>query len=97
MSDKTREEAAAIGFHAAMDTPFSEAVDWLEEVTAGIAAADAHDTANGIHRVSLDEATVERAAQALLDAFYDDKTLKVDDENRDIVRAVLAAAVKEER
>lgn len=48
-------------------------------------------------RVVFSEAAVERGAQVLLDAFYDDKTLKVDDEDRAIVRAVLAAAVKEEQ
>lgn len=38
-----------------------------------------------------DEA-VEAAARAMLDAMYDDKTLKVDDEDRGIARATLEAA-----
>lgn len=103
MSDKAREEAAAIGFHAAMDKPFSEAADWLEEVTAGLAAADAHDTANGVHRVSLDEATVGRAVKALDDNFYISRNEGEYDASavwgttEQIARAVLTAAVKEEQ
>ena len=38
-----------------------------------------------------DEA-VEAAARVMLDKLYSDKTLKVDDEDRDIMRAALEAA-----
>jgi len=41
--------------------------------------------------VKVSEAAIERAAKAMLDAMYDDKTLKVDDEDRSIIRAVVAA------
>lgn len=91
----SREEAAA-------DAVYGQNYGWQFNMTeaegvaeAALAAADAWDAANGVHRVSLDDATVEKAAQALLDAFYNDETLKVDDEDRDIVRKILAAAVKE--
>lgn len=35
---------------------------------------------------------VEAAAQVMLDKMYDDKTLSVDDEDRDLMRAALEAA-----
>ena len=96
MSDKTREEAAADKFGELMGGGPTVGLD--HHYTAQIlAAADEADTANGVHRVTLGDATVERAAQAFLDAFYADPTLKVDDEDRAIVRAVLVAAVKEEQ
>jgi hypothetical protein len=68
-----------------------------DEVKVALTAADAHDRANGIHRIAIDDATVERAARALLAEMYEDPTLKVDDEDRGIIRSVLAAAVKEEQ
>ena len=65
-------------------------------------AADAHDAANGVHRVSLDDSTVERAAEALFMANNPEadwsrfsKKSRVKDAYRDQARAVLAAAVKE--
>lgn len=36
-----------------------------EAAFQGLSAADAHDAAHGVHRLSLDDATVERAATAL--------------------------------
>lgn len=41
---------------------------WLGRVDTILAAADAHDAANGVHRVSMDDATVERAARAWIES-----------------------------
>jgi hypothetical protein len=69
-----------------------------------LAAADAHDLANNIHRVRLDDATVERAARALWngnteadwDLLDESSTIAhgVKDRYRQVARAVLAAAVE---
>ena len=65
--------------------------------------ADAHDAANSVHRVSLDHATIERAARLLcaannlgLDYWerYSENSL-IKEKFREQARAVLAAAVKE--
>lgn len=66
------------------------------EERKGSPAADAHDLAHGVHRLTIDDATVERAAEALkgariLPTWMPDNALK------DMARAVLAAAVQEER
>jgi hypothetical protein len=53
-----------------------------EEATEALSAADA---------VMFSDEAMERAAKALLDAFYADPTLEVDDEDRDIIRTVVAA------
>lgn len=55
---------------------------WCNRMAAGIAAAD---------EVMFSDEAIERAARAMLDAMYGGKTLKVDDEDRAIVRAVVAA------
>lgn len=64
-----------------------------------LAAADAYDAAHNVHRVSLDVATVERAAKVLphdqrCSGLYRCKCWQA---RVDTARAVLAAAVKEER
>jgi hypothetical protein len=67
----TREEAAAKAqYEAVTGKPWEEAsalsAKLCREDSAGIAAAlDAHDLANNVHRVRLDDATVERAAEAM--------------------------------
>jgi hypothetical protein len=77
-----------------------------DEVKVALAAADAHDRANGIHRLTLSDATVERAARRL---YADSGTGKADewvymppeDECRryfmNLASRALAAAVKEEQ
>lgn len=42
--------------------------------------------------MTISNEAVEAAARVMLDKMYDDKTLKVDDEDRDIMRAALEAA-----
>jgi len=61
-------------------------------------ALDAHDRANGIHRITIDDATVERAAKFLPHDQYCGGIYPCDcwQARIDTVRAVLAAAVKEE-
>ncbi|QDF19558.1 hypothetical protein PP353_gp48 [Arthrobacter phage Kumotta] len=54
----------------------------LEEAAEALAAADA---------VMFSDEAIERAARAMLDAMYDDKTLRVDDGDRGIIRVVVAA------
>jgi nucleotidyltransferase/DNA polymerase involved in DNA repair len=81
-----------------------EAKYYLEESEAALAAADAHDAANNVHRVSLDDATVERVARALWngnteadwDLLDESSTIAhgVKDRYRQVARAVLAAAVE---
>ncbi len=63
MSGMTRERAAA----QAIADQDRRRLNTFHEAQArdALAAADAHDTANGVHRVSLDEATVGRAMNAL--------------------------------
>ncbi|MDP9903135.1 hypothetical protein [Arthrobacter bambusae] len=101
----SRLEAAAKAIDA--KSPFSYGgttwPEWQEEARAALAAADAHDRANGIHRIVIDDATEERAARALfsmvnrlasLDYLMSGKTR---DSYVRLARAVLAAAVKEEQ
>lgn len=59
MSDKTREDAAMREYFATEGSMMPARIGYV------LAAADAHDKANGVHRVSLDEATVGRAMNAL--------------------------------
>lgn len=68
---------------------------WRDRAQA-LAAADAYDAAHGTHRLSLDDATVERAARATW-VQWDEADEASQREWSEIVRAVLAAAVKEER
>lgn len=56
-----------------------------EEVAVALAAADAHDAANGIHRVKLDDAAVERAAIKLCGS------IAPCDTHRESGRAIIAA------
>jgi ABC-type molybdenum transport system ATPase subunit/photorepair protein PhrA len=100
----TRLEAAAKAMHDLSDdgqqgVPYTETRRRSRERFAGYAltAADAYDVANNVHRVRLDDATVERAARAL----NSDLTLQwekmpewVREGERRMVRAVLAAAVE---
>jgi len=44
----------------------TNALTSLGRATVVLQSADAHDRANGIHRIALDDATVERAADILL-------------------------------
>jgi hypothetical protein len=83
----------------------------FEMAQVHIEAADAHDQANGIHRIALDEKTVERAARGMFAEEQCDRRQKLDvegnwtsrlddrdrDEYRRLTRAALAAAVKEEQ
>jgi hypothetical protein len=60
----SREEAAA---KAMVDLSVKwQTTESSELAQAALDAADAHDLANGIHRIALDDATVERAADILL-------------------------------
>lgn len=104
----SRVEAAAKALCQAENIPWSE-IDrdqrytFTADAAAGLRAADAHDAANGVHRVSLDQHTVERAARLLcaannLDLDYWERypeTSLIKEKFRDQARAVLAAAVKE--
>lgn len=96
----TREESAAKAIFDIRDDAFDD--DEWEEIgstdrelyecqsQAALAAADAHDAAHGIHRLVIDDATVERAARAL-DAELSKTILP---SLMDVTRAVLAAAVE---
>jgi hypothetical protein len=75
------------------DTSEMLRADYVATETAALAAADAHDRAHGIHRITLDDATVERAARALMEGFNVPSMRHAIQE----ARAVLAAAVQEER
>jgi hypothetical protein len=75
------------------DCSYHQVPPW-EAAPAALAAADAYDAANGVHRVTLDQPTVEKAARELL--------WRVPELGRnpavamDAVRAIIrAAAVKE--
>lgn len=99
---KTRNEAAE---EAMLQTKsrFTRTLAYL-----ALEAADAHDAAHGTHQVRLDDATVERAAQAMFAEEQCDRRQKLDvegnwnsrlddrdrDEYRRLTRAVLAAAVE---
>jgi hypothetical protein len=86
----TREEAAAKAM-----APVVKLLEATILAQAALAAADAHDLANNVHRVRLDDATVERAAQALLDTpgDYPGEELAME-WAKCMSRAVLAAAVE---
>ena len=102
----TREEAAAQAltdvYEPLRGSPEHYTEVHLMEAHAALAAADAHDKANGVHRLTLDDATVERAARALFvienpEADWEALPLNqwVTDIYRKRTRAVLAAAVQE--
>ncbi|MDQ0241209.1 hypothetical protein [Arthrobacter bambusae] len=72
---------------------------YLTAQSKALAAADAHDAAHGIHRVGLDDATVERAARVLIEdgqfgVPWDDAFDRERAETMDLARSVLAAAVE---
>ena len=103
----TREEAAAKAIwkydvEYGLCTVYAPNTFHKEEAQTALAAADAHDKANGVHRLTLDDATVERAARALFvienpEADWEALPLNqwVTDIYRKRTRAVLAAAVQE--
>lgn len=68
--------------------------DAQEQATYMLLDADAHDAANGVHRVTLDKATVERVVDALVMTRMGDFNIEMS-EFRNAAWAVLAAAVKE--
>jgi uncharacterized protein (DUF608 family) len=95
----TREEAAATAM-----LPLVKKLEATMLAQVTLAAADAHDLANNVHRVRLDDATVERVARALWngnteadwDLLDESSTIAhgVKDRYRQVARAVLAAAVE---
>jgi hypothetical protein len=91
-----RTQAVAAGL--AMGFP-DEAKYYVEEATAALTAADAHDVANNVHQVRLDDATVERVAQTILEEVEPEREWGTTKEDlrelyRGVARAVLAAAVE---
>ena len=91
MSDKTRERAAA----QAIAEQDRRRLNTFHEAQArdALSAADANDTANGVHRVTLDDATVERAASVLAMKSYTTAMGIAFDDYKRVARAALAAAV----
>lgn len=59
-------------------------------------AADAHDAAHGVHRVNLDDATVERAARALMTIEGYGWLSRPANIHTQHARTILAAAIGEE-
>lgn len=101
----SREEAAAkaveeLWFRRQGDhVPFAT---YMPDANAALAAADAHDLAHGVHRLTIDDATVERAARAWVEngpveATWEGTSDRHKTMTIDRIRAVLAAAVQEER
>jgi hypothetical protein len=84
----SREEA---GIKALTDWYADEPWRHRQDVKRVLTAADAHDRANGIHRIALDDATVGRCADAAESIHERWGSWE------DVARAVLAAAVKEEQ
>jgi hypothetical protein len=69
----TRLEAAAVAVGKLSWADYDHETDpdrdeYESCATAALSAADAHDLANNVHRVSLDAATVERVAESLYHA-----------------------------
>ena|SRR5213595_878225 len=102
----SRIEAAALAWdHYWGDRYGDEAVEEMgEEVKVALAAADAHDLAHGVHRIVLDDATVERAARGLARhkwptamGLWESFGQGMRDDFKDAALAVLSAAVQEER
>lgn len=95
----SREEAAATAISKIEDgvTPPNE-IDRLFAREA-LAAADAHDAAEGVRRVTLDDATVERAARALAGTVFmtnwEDMKPWTQRAFRRDARDVLAAAIED--
>lgn len=102
MGEMSREEAAAKAAYGRdhREAPYASIwedtsdmlrADYVATETAALAAADAHDAAHGIHRVVLDDATVDRCADAAESCHENWGGWEA------VARSVLAAAVKEER
>jgi hypothetical protein len=107
----TREEAAREAISEAfLDHSYDVWPDMENEAKAALAAADAHDAAHNVHRLVIDDATVERAAHVLYEHREDALTCYDHDNGwccicgeHDIgipwfehaVRAVLESAVRE--
>jgi hypothetical protein len=94
----SREEAAAKALREAAFNTWNVDVS----VQTALAAAEAHDQANGIHHLTLDDATLERAAVHVPhhpECFWrpSDGNCECKERRLAIARVVLAAAVKEER
>jgi hypothetical protein len=95
MSARVEAAAKAARLEAAMVTVREDLEHPLHHsprriATRVLAAADAHDAANGVHRVSLDEATMKRAETEVVALRAGGFVTSLE-----LVRAVLAAAVKE--
>ena len=90
MSDNTRLDAAMETVREDLQHPLHHSPRRI--ATRALAAADTHDTANGVHRVSLDDEGMKRALEAV-DTFtelvYDSFAGK---ERDDLVRAIVRAA-----
>jgi hypothetical protein len=59
-------------------------------------AADAHDLAHGVHRLTIGDATVERAARAAWPDIFEQGLLHEQNITKRLARALLSAAVQEE-
>ena len=92
MSDKTRQRAAA----QAIADQDRRRLNTFHEAQArdALTAADAHDAANGVHRVSVEQ--IQNLARRLMDADIME-SLEVLDTLAKGDLAPLAAAVKEEQ
>jgi hypothetical protein len=103
----TREEAAAKAVAGVEDWfqnwPENFRDKYREIGNRALAAADAHDAAHNVHRLVIDDATVERAARGMwvhMGNKADDWVYCPPEDGRkvwcmDIARAVLAAVVQE--
>jgi len=97
----TRDEAAAkANYEAVTGRPWENAGARAaklcrEDSAAIIAALDAHDAAHNVHRVVIDDATVERAARALDEMRANPATTLDYLSSEKVARAVLSAATQE--
>lgn len=96
----TRNEAAAKAQYEAVtgqpwaSAPARSAKLCREDAAAIAAALDAHDAAQGIHRLELDDEAVERAARALNKPYaleWEQLPDWVQEDTRNSARAVVAA------
>ncbi|MGO4583616.1 hypothetical protein AB4Z38_06975 [Arthrobacter sp. 2RAF6] len=101
MSDTSREEAAAKAMRHPKPNQIQYGEDleeWVDRVMPdALAAADAYDAAQGIHRFVIDDYSVELAARALAEIEGFGWMSHAGEIHRKHARAVLAAAVKEEQ
>lgn len=70
---------------------FWSRIDELEPEDREYAIAEARFALERSDAILFSDEAIERAARAMLGAMYDDETLKVDDEDRAIIRHVVAA------